>query len=481
LVLGNGASVGIGTATPAYTLDVQGNGRFTLPVVFASNQTYPNMITAVNAGTGLAGGGTRGSVTLSLDTTQFVTGVVAGTGLTGGGTGGYVTLSLDSTQVPQLNAGNTFTGNQTVNGSLSATGGFLIGSNPFAFGYYSYGNAYLGFAGNTKTTGYYNTGIGQWALTSDTAGTGNTASGYDALYNNTAGNYNTASGESALIGNTTGIGNTASGAEALYSNMTGYENTAIGMDALYTNLTGDHNTALGGGALNGTFTGGSYNTCVGFACSVSNGLSNATSIGALAPVGENNAIVLGSIKGVNGASSNVNVGIGTSTPQYTLDVVGNVHISGSLSKGSGSFQIDHPLDPANKYLYHSFVESPDMMNVYNGNIVTDEAGLATVSLPDWFEALNRDFRYQLTVIGQFAQAMVASEISHNQFTIRTDKPNVKVSWQATGIRQDAYANAHRIPVEEDKPPQEQKHYLHPELFGAGPEQAVGYHAPAVQR
>ena len=168
----------------------------------------------------------------------------------------------------------------------------------------------------------------------------------------------------------------------------------------------------------------------------------------------------------------VKVGIGTPTPQYTLDVVGDVNISGNLSKGSGSFKIDHPLDPANKYLYHSFVESPDMMDVYNGNITTDKHGLATVVLPDYFEALNRDFRYQLTVIGQFAQAIVATEISDNRFTIRTDKPGVKVSWQVTGIRQDAYANAHRIQVEEEKPPQEQGRYLHPELFGASADKAV---------
>jgi trimeric autotransporter adhesin len=118
-----------------------------------------------------------------------------------------------------------------------------------------------------------------------------------------------------------------------------------------------------------------------------------------------------------------------------------------------------------------------MMNVYNGNVATDKHGMATVVLPEYFEALNSDFRYQLTVIGRFAQAIVASEISHNQFTIRTDKPRVKVSWQVTGIRQDAYANAHRIQVEEDKRQQEQDHYLHPELFGAPPEQAVGYQAP----
>ena len=156
----------------------------------------------------------------------------------------------------------------------------------------------------------------------------------------------------------------------------------------------------------------------------------------------------------------------------TIFLEGNVHVSGNLSKGGGSFKIDHPLDPGNKYLYHSFVESPDMMNIYNGNVVTDKRGLAKVELPGWFEALNRDFRYQLTVIGQFAQAIVVHKVEQNHFTIKTNNPGVEVSWQITGIRQDAYANAYRIPVEETKPPQEQGHYLHPELFGAGPEKSV---------
>ena len=143
---------------------------------------------------------------------------------------------------------------------------------------------------------------------------------------------------------------------------------------------------------------------------------------------------------------------------------GDVEVSGNLAKSGGSFKIDHPTDPANKYLYHSFVESPDMKNIYDGNIITDGGGHATVTLPDWFEALNSDFRYQLTVIGQFAHAIVASEVHNNTFAIRTDKPNVKVSWQVTGIRQDAWANAHRIPVEVEKDKADQGHYLHPELF-----------------
>jgi len=161
---------------------------------------------------------------------------------------------------------------------------------------------------------------------------------------------------------------------------------------------------------------------------------------------------------------------------------GDVDVDGNLSKAGGSFKIDHPLDPANKYLYHSFVESPDMMNIYNGNATTDEQGSAVVQLPAWFETLNRDFRYQLTVIGQFAQAIVASKVSNHQFAIKTDKPNVEVSWQVTGIRQDAWANAHRIPVEVPKAERDRGLYLHPELFGAPAEKNIGLaHHPMMQK
>ena len=99
-----------------------------------------------------------------------------------------------------------------------------------------------------------------------------------------------------------------------------------------------------------------------------------------------------------------------------------------------------------------------------------------MNLPDYFDALNRDFRYQLTAIGSLAQATVAKKIQDIRFTIRTSKPGVEVSWQVTGIRQDAYANAHRIQVEEQKPPKEQGHYLHPELFGTNGKQVVAEQA-----
>lgn len=165
---------------------------------------------------------------------------------------------------------------------------------------------------------------------------------------------------------------------------------------------------------------------------------------------------------------------------FSVDASGNGFFAGNLSKGSGSFKIDHPLDPANKYLEHSFVESPDMMNIYNGVVRLDEKGKALVKLPEYFEALNSDFRYQLTAIGAPGPNLyVAEEISGNHFKIAGGKPGAKVSWQVTGVRQDAYARAHRINVEEEKPAQERGHYLHPELFGATEKEAIGTNSYSV--
>ena len=152
---------------------------------------------------------------------------------------------------------------------------------------------------------------------------------------------------------------------------------------------------------------------------------------------------------------------------------GDVDIQGNLSKTGGTFKIDHPQDPANKFLIHSFVESPDMMNIYNGNITTDASGTATVTLPSYFQAENVDFRYQLTPIGTFAQAIVATEIANNTFVIKTDKPNVKVSWMVTGVRNDVWAQEHRVVDVVDKGNNRGK-YLHPELYGQPNASRINY-------
>ncbi len=168
------------------------------------------------------------------------------------------------------------------------------------------------------------------------------------------------------------------------------------------------------------------------------------------------------------------VGIDGATPGSAGLFLGDVLISGNLAKGGGSFKIDHPLDPENKYLYHSFVESPDMKNNNDGTVTADANGDAMVTLPDWFGALNQDFRYQLTVIGTFAQAIVAEEIKGNRFVVKTNAPNVKVSWQVTGIRHDAYANKHRIPIEEQKPEEERGLFLHPDAFNRPEDKGVQF-------
>jgi hypothetical protein len=158
---------------------------------------------------------------------------------------------------------------------------------------------------------------------------------------------------------------------------------------------------------------------------------------------------------------------------YAAYFAGNVGISGTLTKGGGSFKIDDPIDPAGKYLSHSFVESPDMKNIYDGIVTLDTHGSAVVTMPEWFGALNRDFRYQLTAIGAPGPKLyIADEMHGNSFRIAGGKKGMRVSWEVTGIRQDAWANAHRIPTEEAKPANEQGRYLHPELFGAGPDKSV---------
>ncbi|MET7900727.1 hypothetical protein ABZS86_04350 [Streptomyces sp. NPDC005355] len=157
-------------------------------------------------------------------------------------------------------------------------------------------------------------------------------------------------------------------------------------------------------------------------------------------------------------------------------IVGAAHVLGHLFKDGGGFRIDHPLDPSNKYLMHSFVESPEMTNFYQGTVTTGDNGEATITLPKYFEALNREHRYQLTPIGELAMAVVAGEIRDNKFTIRTDKPGVTVSWQVTGVRQDAWAKANRITVEENKPEGQRDRYLHPELYEEPMSKKLTHHA-----
>ena len=309
-----------GLSTPAETgLAIASNGR----ISFASGQSFPGTIA----------------------------GVTPGVGLTGGGSSGTITLNIDPNNVPLLTTANTFSGNQTVNGNLSATGlvsssGYQIGSRLFGFGSTATNNAFLGFAGNTTTSGNLDLGIGYNALSSLTSGRSNTGTGAYALAFTTSGYRNAALGTDSLYSNTIGYSNTAVGYQALLTNVDATNNTAIGDSAL-ANLTGvGHNTAVGSGAMLASLDGGG-NTAVGFEAGYSfhgqfntylgyeagfdlnANLTNSTAIGANSEVEASNAMILGGLGG-----NAVTVGIGTSAPynDYALDVE-TIHSNGVIDGG----------------------------------------------------------------------------------------------------------------------------------------------------
>lgn len=166
--------------------------------------------------------------------------------------------------------------------------------------------------------------------------------------------------------------------------------------------------------------------------------------------------------------------------QGNVSIIGNLTVSGSVSKGSGSFRIDHPQDPENKFLVHSFVESPEMKNVYDGVAALDSSGEATVVLPSYFEALNGEFRYQLTCVGGYAPVYIAQEVKENRFRIAGGRAGLKVSWQVTGVRHDAYALKHPIVPEVRKSEAERGRFVAPEAYGLPAERAIGIPGPTEQ-
>jgi hypothetical protein len=348
--------------------------------------------------------------------------------------------------------------NQT-GGSNSFFGAFAGFANTTGFANSFYGvsagksntegnsNSFFGQnAGLSNNTGIQNSFYGVNAGQRNTTGGGNSFYGINAGFFNTAGDANSFFGQAAGQANTTACCNSFFGTIAGFSNTSGSNNAFFGASAGQNNTTGMGNTSVGGSAgLSNTTE--NNNTFIGANSNGAAGISNATALGAGATVSASNTIVLGRSGGLD-----------------TVRIPGSLVVTGTVSKGGGSFKIDHPLDPENKTLSHSFVESPDMMNIYNGNAVLDRRGEAVVTLPDYFQALNRDFRYQLTCIGGFAPVYIAREIRGNSFKIAGGKPGMKVSWQVTGVRQDAYANAHRIPVEQNKPAAERGTYLHPDAF-----------------
>ncbi|RYG70208.1 hypothetical protein EON80_08355 [bacterium] len=364
--------------------------------------------------------------------------------------------------------GSGSAGVRGINNGTTANGYGIYGSHAGSgAGVYATSNSGNGILGNSN----YGVGVrGRHTLTTGTA------PGVQGETNSTDAN---AIGVQGIV-NSTSPGASSSAVRGT-NNGTGYSGYGVyGSHAGYS--AGVYGTSINGYGVQGNSTNG---TAVQGTSTSNNGVYGSSSSGiGVYGYSQSNYGTYGysySKNGINGQSYNGNGVYGGSTNGYVGYFQGNVMITGNLAKASGSFKIDHPQHPATEYLSHSFVESPDMMNVYNGNVTTDAKGEAVVTLPKYFQSLNRDFRYQLTPIGQFAQAIVGQKIKGNRFLVRTDKPNVEVSWQVTGVRNDAYARQHRIQVEESKTGADRGRYLYPAGFGFGKNKQIGSVMPRLAK
>lgn len=332
-------NIGIGTSTPdsSALLDINSNSKgVLLPRVTWSQR---NNISAPATGLMLTVTDTLQGLYINNGTRLVPSWERLTTEKTGWNTGGNRNISSDSDFIGTIDSvdlnfrvanyragllsaksGNTALGFKSLLNLKSGEYNTAIGHASLASDSSGSFNVAVGsFSLNQNTTGVNNTSIGLSSMERNTSGSYNTTQGANSLYNNTTGFENAAIGFYSLYQNTSGSGNSVLGNMSMLSNTVGYENTAIGSSVLQNNTTGYQNTAIGRGALNSMNTG-ARNTALGYHSDMFNNIENSTAIGANAYVFSSNSIVLGSIKNVNGATSNVHVGIGTTYPLFPLQI-----------------------------------------------------------------------------------------------------------------------------------------------------------------
>ena len=463
-------NIGIGTITPAATLQAVATGATGTGVIGQATATSGTNYgvygsTASPSGIAVYGNATSGTG-------------VAGSSVSPTGYAVYGANIATTGSAYGIYGTTASTGGVGALGTATAGSGLTYGVygsvlSPAGVAVYGTATGGTGVAGNTTGA----TGYGVYGA--NTAATGNafgvygssaSSAGYAVYGNNTAAS-GSAYGVAGTTASSAGVGvlGVASAANGTVYGVYGSSVSPTGVSVYGTATKGTGvvgATASGSGygvyGANNSASGnafGVYGTTASTAGYAVRGVATAssgTSYGVYgASLSPNGVGVAASATG-SGTALSATAQAGGLAGQFSgnVKITGNLTVTGTVSKGGGSFRIDHPLDPQHKYLYHSFVESPDMMNIYNGVVTLSKSGDAVVKLPEWFDALNRDFRYQLTCIGGFAPVYIADEVAGNQFKIGGGKAGMKVSWQVTGIRKDAFANEHRIPVEESKPPVE---------------------------
>jgi hypothetical protein len=538
---GTGTVTSVGSGAGLTGGPITGSGTLSIATAGVSNSMLVNPSLTVSAGTALTGGGAvalGGNTTLNLDTTkvpllaaantfaanQTVNGSVTASSFSGNGASLTNVTAVNSSELggqgsgayAQLAAANTFSNNQTVNGILTASSSVntIVGNSTatngaamLADGAY---NGVLGFASTTSGTTYgvageaqSTSGIGVGGFSFATTGTtygvyGSNASPGSGVYGTSpltgvegaspyVGVYGTSSGSSvagAGIGKA-GVWGDTGGGVGFFTGVLGtaddktagfFLNAGLDYPTIYAeNELDDFGAVLFQGYMTGvsTFaTIGDPGCNVGF-IAIQLGQGGMSSCDNYTIAGGDNGDTY-----IN-ATNDEAVHLRVNSVEALTATIGAITIPGDLYVGgTKNFRIDHPLDPANKFLFHAAIESSEVLNLYSGNVALDASGEAVVKLPDWFEIINKDFRYQLTSIGAPGRDLyIAEEVSGGRFKIAGGKPGGKVSWQVSGVRNDAWEKAHPMVVEADKGAQRGQ-YLTPELYGAPETARMGYMAPA---
>ncbi|MBA7714361.1 hypothetical protein ES703_123383 [subsurface metagenome] len=340
----------------------------------------------------------------------------------------------------------------TVTGDLSVSGNLTGGTHNHTGVYATSGHGHAGYASSSHDHFQEN-----WSGSSGSYGlkiTLDSSSSGDALYGVTGYGYGVR-GKSdyayGVFGETTG---STSGIAGVYGGT-----SASDCYGVYGNCTG----ANGGRGVYGRATGSSTGVW-GEATSGVGGWFVNNSASSYAVYAYNN----------NGATA------------PGIYVRGNAQITGSLTKGSGTFLIDHPLDPKNKVLRHSFIEGPEMTNIYKGRTKLVN-GVATIELPSYFDALNHPNGREiiLTPINGWSPLYLDGKIKDNKFTVKTTKegnPEQEFSWVILAVRNDAFARQNPIVVEEEKgtgtaTSYKKGEYIHAKAFGI--EQAINPEEPST--